>query len=381
MPSSLRLLCLSAGCGAGHNRAAEAIDAAAREFFPDVSSAWVDSLKFTNRLFRAVYGDSYVWMVNHSPTLWGILYDMMGKKVQAPAMERAIKTFDKLAYRKLKQHVDEFRPDAVVCTHFLPTNVVLARLKHKPPPVFVVVTDFDVHSAWINKEATAYFVSSEEIRHRVAGFGYPADRIHVTGIPILPVFSRRRGRDAVLGDLGLAPKAPVVLMISGGVGMSNLEEAVERVLAVPEDMHLLVVCGRNEKMRKRLETVTKGMGDRARIFGFVTNVHDLMEAADVAITKSGGLTVSEALSRGTPMIIYMPIPGQEERNADYLLEQGAAVKAQGIETIDYKVRELLKAPERLARMRQAAEAIARPNAARDVVRLAIELSSGKMDGA
>jgi processive 1,2-diacylglycerol beta-glucosyltransferase len=299
----------------------------------------------------------------------------MGPKIQRPALERAIKTFDKLSYRKLKQHVDEFTPDAVVCTHFLPTNVVQARFKTKPPPVYVVVTDFDVHSSWIHPGAAAYFVGSDEIRHMVAGYGIPAERVHVTGIPIMPQFSRRRGRDVVRRELGLVPRAPVILMISGGVGMTNLEEAVERVLSVPEDMHLLVVCGKNEKMKKRLEVITKNAGDRIRLYGFVTNVHDMMEAADLVITKAGGLTVSEALSRGTPMIIYMPIPGQEERNSDYLLEQGAAVKAKGLETIDYKVKELLTAPERLSRMRQAAEAIARPNAARDVVRLAIELTS------
>jgi processive 1,2-diacylglycerol beta-glucosyltransferase len=141
------------------------------------------------------------------------------------------------------------------------------------------------------------------------------------------------------------------------------------VLAVPEDMHLLVVCGRNEKMKKRLEAITKNAGDRARITGFATNVHDLMEAADLVITKSGGLTVSEALSRGAPMIVYMPIPGQEERNCDYLLERGAAVKAHGVATIDFKVKELLSAPDRLKRMRAAAEAIARPHAARDVLRI------------
>ncbi len=365
----MRLLALSAGTGAGHNRAAEAIDACAREGFPDVASEWVDSLDYTNRVFQTLYGDSYIWMVNHSPALWGILYDAMGKKIQRPTLDRAIKTYDRLAYRKLKKHIDTFAPDAVVCTHFLPTNVVLARVRPKPPPVFVVVTDFDVHSAWINPGAAAYFVASDEVKHQVERYGIPAERVVVTGIPILPRFGVRRGRDAVLRDLKLTPKAPVVLMISGGAGMASLEEAVERVLAVPQDMHLLVVCGKNEKLKKRVETLTKGAGERARVYGFVTNVHDMMEAADLVITKAGGLTVSEALSRGAPMVIYMPIPGQEERNTDYLLERGAAVKAQGVSTIDFKVKELLSDSGRLARMRKAAEAIARPHAARDVIRL------------
>ncbi|MBI2931037.1 MAG: glycosyltransferase [Planctomycetes bacterium] len=370
----MRLLVLSAGCGAGHNRAAEAVDAAAREFFPGLASEWVDSLKYTGRVFRALYADSYIWMANHSPALWGMLYSAMGKHAERPTLDRAVKAYDKLAYRKLKEHVEAFAPDVVVCTHFLPANVVLTHFAAEAPPVFLVVTDFDVHSAWINPAAAGYFVASEQVKWQVEGYGIPADRVHVTGIPIMPAFSRRRGRAVVLREVGLAPKAPVVLMLGGGAGLAYLEEAVQRVLSVPEDMHLLVVCGRNERLKKRLEVITRGMGDRVRLFGFVTNVHDLMEAADLVISKSGGLTVSEALSRGTPMVIYMPIPGQEECNADYLLERGAAVKAKGPDTLDFKVRELLTSPQRLVRMRKAAEAIARPQAAKDVVRLALEIA-------
>ncbi len=373
----MRVLCLSAGTGAGHNRAAEALDAAARENFPGLESAWNDSLDYTSRVFRKLYADSYLWMVNQQPTLWGILYDALGKKSPAGTLDKVVNAYDKLAYRKLKKRVEEFAPDAILSTHFLPTNVMLARSRDPAPPVFVVVTDFDVHSAWINPAAAGYFVGCDEVKWQVARYGIPPERIHVTGIPILPAFSRERGRDVILREMSFKPSAPVVLMVSGGAGMKNLEEAVERVLSVPDDLHLLVVCGKNEKMRKSLEALTKKSGDRARIFGFVTNVHDFMEIADVVISKAGGLTVSEALSRGAPMIVYMPIPGQEERNTDYLLENGAAVKAKGVETLDFKVRELLQAPQRLASMRANARRIARPQAARDILRLALEMTSAR----
>lgn len=371
----MRLLVLSAGCGAGHNRAAEAVDAGAREHFPDVESEWVDSLKFTSRLFQKMYGDSYVWVAGGHPRLWGALYAAMGKKKERPIIDRAVKLYDRLAYRKLKKRVEAFRADAIVTTHFLPTNVVLTRFGKKCPPVYVVVTDFDVHSAWINEEASGYFVGNEEVKWQLGRFGIPAERVHVTGIPIMPVFGRRRGRETVLRELGLVPRGPVILFMSGGFGMGGMEEVVESLLRLPSEHHLIVVCGRNEKVRKNLEKLAPQADDRLRVHGFVTNVHDLMEAADVLITKAGGLSVSEGLARAVPMVVVMPVPGQEERNTDYLLERGAALKAKGPETLDFKVQELLEAPDRLAKMKRAAESIARPDAARDIVRIVREQAS------
>ena len=179
----MRILVLSAGCGAGHNRAAEALAACGREFLRDHTVEWFDSLEYTSRAFQKLYGDSYVWIVNHSPSAWGALYKIMGQNVERPHLMKAVKLYDKLAYKKLMAHVEQFRPDAIVATHFLPTNVVLTKLKNRAPKVYVCVTDFDVHSLWINRGASAYFVASEQVKWLVQQYGYPADRIHV---PIEP---------------------------------------------------------------------------------------------------------------------------------------------------------------------------------------------------
>jgi processive 1,2-diacylglycerol beta-glucosyltransferase len=350
-----RLLVLSASAGAGHNRAAEAVHEWARANSPSVDSEWVDSLKYTNRLFSKLYEKSYFWLASYAPDLWGALYKQLGKKKDPSPLDKAIELHDRLAYKKLMGHVEEFRPDAVVCTHFLPMNVLLA--KRVGVPVYVVVTDYDVHSQWLNLRAAGYFVASEEVKVQLARYGYPAEKIRVTGIPIHPVFSQEP----------VAPPSdrPRVLLMGGGLGMGQMEGALSRILDLGPRFRLTVVAGKNEKMRKKLEAVSAG---RAEVLGFVSTIHELMGRSDLIITKSGGLTVSECLARRLPMVLYSPIPGQEECNADFLLEHGCAVKARTLDLLDYKVLELLENPARLDMMKRACAAVARPWAGRDVLR-------------
>jgi processive 1,2-diacylglycerol beta-glucosyltransferase len=359
-----RILILSASAGAGHNRAAEAIHESARAYCPGLETAWVDSLKFTNRLFARMYEQSYVWMASYSPSLWGALYKNAGKNVEHRKLDKVIELHDRLTYRKLMEQVESFRPDAVVCTHFLPANVVLA--KKIGVPVYIVVTDFDAHRLWLNRKAAGYFVASDEVKVQLARYGYPADRVRVTGIPIHPAFAQDAPRSA-------SPR-PRILIMSGGLGMGQMERALEGVLGLQTPFDLSLIAGRNEKLKKKLEALA---GSRAEVFGFVTNVHEFMSRSDLIVTKAGGLTVSECLARRLPMVLFSPIPGQEECNADYLLEHGAAVKARSLEVLDFKIMELLENPARLDMMKRAAGSIARPYAGRDVLRHVLDEDSAR----
>ncbi len=349
-----RILILSTSAGAGHNRAAEALHEWARTRFTGLETTWVDSLKYTNRLFARLYERSYVWMAGRTPSLWGFLYEHSGHHPER-RIHKVVELHDRLAYRKLMQNVEEFRPDAVLCTNFLPVHVLLA--KRVEVPVYVVVTDHDVHGLWVDPRAAGYFVASEEVKVLLSRRGYPADRVRVTGIPIHPVFAREAPRPA--------SGRPSVLVMGGGFGMGPMVEAVGRLLEIDLPFRLVVAAGKNEKLRRKLDAASRG---RAEVHGFVTNIQDFMDRSHLIVTKAGGLTVSECLARGLPMVLVAPIPGQEEYNADYLLERGAAVKARTLEVLDFKVRELLENPARLGRMREAAAAAARPHAGRDILR-------------
>lgn len=352
-----RLLILSASAGAGHNRAAEAVHESARTWCPGVETEWVDSLKYTNKLFSKLYERSYFWLASYAPDLWGALYKQLGKKREQNSLDKAIELHDRLAYKKLMARVEEFRPDAVVCTHFLPMNVLLA--KKIGVPVYVVVTDYDVHTQWLNPKASGYFVGAEHVKVILSRLGYPAEKIRVTGIPIHPVFAQEP--PSTLSD------RPRLLLMGGGLGMGDMVQALERLLQLP--CRISVVAGKNESLRKKLESAAAG---RATVHGFVNNIHELMGAHDLIVTKAGGLTVTECLARRLPMVLYSPIPGQEECNADFLLEHGCAVKARSIDILDYKVHELLESPARLDMMKRACGAAARPYAGRDLLRAVLD---------
>src|SRR5262245_52662212 len=181
-------------------------------------------------------------MASYSPSLWGILYKQAGKNAEHKKINQLIELHDRLTYRKLMEHVEEFKPDVAICTHFLPANVLLA--KRVGIPVYLVVTDFDAHSLWVNKKAAGYFVASDEVKVQLARYGYPAERIRTTGIPIHPVFAQETSREP-------SPK-PRILFMSGGFGMGHMEEALERLLAIHVPFSLTVVAGRNEPMRRKL---------------------------------------------------------------------------------------------------------------------------------
>jgi len=257
-----------------------------------------------------------------------------------------------------------FDPDAVISTHFLPAQVFApSRRKGRDAFCFgLVVTDFDVHAYWVQPSVDRLCVATEELKFVLAARGVPAERITVTGIPISGAFSAPHDRTVLRASLGLTEDRPVVLVMGGGHGVGSLEETVRTALSCgPADV--LAIAGRNDELKAALEKLAAPSGTRLHVFGFVTRIAELMAVADVAVTKSGGLTTSECLAMGLPMVVRDPIPGQEERNADFLLEAGAGLKANGAASLEFKLRALLNDRERLSRMSAAARSVGRPHAA------------------
>jgi processive 1,2-diacylglycerol beta-glucosyltransferase len=230
-----------------------------------------------------------------------------------------------------------------------------------------VVTDFAVHSLWIVDGVSAYYVATEEARRHLLRNGKPPADVAVTGIPIDPVFAARTPPETARKALGLDPRLPAVLVLSGGFGVGPTVELISAFREATRPCQLVVVAGANEKLRKQAEAAASGLGPPVKVFGFVNNIHELMDAADVVITKPGGLTSSEVLAKGKPMIIIDPIPGQEQRNCEHLLEGGAALRLFDVQDAPYKVERLLSDRKRLEEMRRDAEQLGRPQAARDIV--------------
>ncbi len=371
---SRRILVLSAAVGAGHLRAAEAVEAALRQLDPAATVKNVDVLELTNAAFRRVYSRTYFDLVNKAPQILGFMYELLDRPPSAQrTADRLRLMVERLNLRRFSKLLRAEGWDVIVNTHFLPAEIIAAlRAKGElTTPQFTVTTDFETHRLWVNQPCDHYFTATEEGAAYLQHWGVPAATISVTGIPVHPVFSQPKTSAECRARLGLGTDRPVILQLAGGFGLGPVEKLFLGLLGVQRPLEVVVVSGRNEELRQRLAQLVIPPQHRAKILGFTTEIDEWMAAADVVLSKPGGLTTSEVLARGAALMIVNPIPGQETRNSDFLLENGAALKVNNLATLPYKLEKLLDDPARLAAMKANARRIGRPQAAFDVARFAL----------
>lgn len=372
MPSTIAIFSVSAGTG--HVRAAEALKAAAAVKFPDISVIHIDLMTMVPPLFKKLYADSYLPLVERHPALWGYLYTQADKRKLDSGIDRFRVSLERLNLQKFKDAIDTMQPDAVICTHFLPAEL-FSRWKRKrkfDKPVWVAITDFDVHMLWVHRFMSGYCAANEEVAYRLQDRGVDVESIHVTGIPIMPAFAGQYSRAECARQLGVAPEKPTFLLMSGGAGMGGMVRLARRLLNIDEDFQLFALAGKNARLLSELQKL--GVEHPTRMFpmGYTNAIERVMAASDLAITKSGGLTTAECLAMGLPILVISPIPGQEERNADFLLEHGAALKAYDEAGLEFRIRALLRDRSRLNALHENARGIGRANSAEDVLRLVLE---------
>jgi len=377
MKTKPRVLLLSATSGAGHVRAAQALEKAFQER-GDCSVAHVDALRYVSKLFQRVYEDAYISMVRKAPEFMGLLYQRTDQPWQNMRQRLAL---DRLNTGKMIRMLKRVQPDLCVATHFLPAEIIawlIAKEKlfaHNA----IVVTDYDVHALWLCRTVDRYYVANQEAGEYLARIGVPREKLCVQGIPVDPVFAVPLDRAEARKHLGLDVASTVILISTGGYGVGPLEQLVKDLLEPPRPWQIVAIAGKAEKTQKRLEELAKTAGKlasgAARLcpVGFTTEMDKYMAAADLMIGKAGGLTTSEALARALPMVLIEPIPGQEERNADHLLEAGAAIRCNNLPAAAWKIATLLDDPERLNRMQDAARKLGHPAAAAAIAADALRL--------
>jgi processive 1,2-diacylglycerol beta-glucosyltransferase len=365
----MNLLILHAAAGAGHKRAAEALAAAAQAAGGEHRVTVRDILDFTPPLFRRTYAKGYLDVVKSVPELWGYMYARSDRRALLPHRQRIRSVFNKLNTRRFFEFHDELAPDATLCTHFLPLELLATRAREEPHarPPYGIVTDFAVHALWILDGVARYYVATEEARRQLLRKGQAPENVRVTGIPVDPVFGGGEPAGVARVRLGLDPDLPALLLLSGGCGVGPTCDLVRSLRELTTPCQLLVVAGNNAELRKEAEEAAAALPFPCRVYGFVTNMHELMDAADLVISKPGGLTSSEVLAKGKPMVVIEPIPGQEQRNCECLLEAGAAARVFEVEDAPCKIGALLADPARRARMAASAKALGRPHAAAEIV--------------
>ncbi|HVT03670.1 MAG TPA: glycosyltransferase [Thermoanaerobaculia bacterium] len=367
---SRKLLILSASAGAGHVRAAQALERTCEAGDSSCNTIHVDALEYTNAVFRKMYAQAYIDLVNRSPELLGWLYDALDQPWKHQKRRLAL---DKLNTGPLVKLIEREAPEAIVSTHFLPAEIV-SWLKEKgriQAPHSVVVTDFDVHAMWLSRHTDTWFVALEETREHLARLGVSRQRIFVTGIPIDPAFAENENKQSARRALGLDPALPTILISAGGFGVGPVEHMITSLRELQTPAQVVVICGKNEDLFDRMSHQVREGTDgttKFHVVGFTREMQRFMSASDLLVGKPGGLTTSEALAKGLVMVIVNPIPGQEERNADHLLERGAAIRCNNLPILSWKIDQLLADKPRFERMRERARELGRPHAARDIVR-------------
>ena len=377
MRAKPRVLLLSASSGAGHVRAAQALEKAFAER-GDCVVEHIDTIQYVSKLFQRVYDKAYISMVRRAPELMGVLYERTDQPWDHPRRRLAM---DRLNAGPMIRMLKRVQPDLCVATHFLAAEIVawlIAKRKLKAHNA-IVVTDYDVHALWLCRTVERYYVAIDEAAEYLANIGVPREIVRVTGIPVDPLFAKPLDRAEARRALGLDAAATVILVSAGGYGVGPVEQLVSGLLALQKPWQIVAIAGKAEKARKRLEEISKRAGKlpsgtlRLVAVGFTTEMDKYMAAADLLVGKAGGLTTSEALARVLPMALIEPIPGQEERNADHLLEAGAAIRCNNLPAAAWKIAKLLDDSARLNRMRDAARAMGKPGSAAAIAEDALRL--------
>jgi len=374
------ILVLSASVGAGHLRAAQAVELAIRELDPAAMVENMDVLTLTNAAFRRLYGKAYLDLVNRAPHMLGYFYDLMDRPVSPRRKSDRLRYLvEKLNLTSFVKYLGQQAWDVVVNTHFLPAEMI-AHLRDRQQfstPHFTVTTDFETHRLWVNQPCDLYFTATQEGAKNLEHWGVPAESMIVSGIPIHPAFSAAKSREQCLRNQQLQGDRPVVLQLSGGFGVGPVDQFLKQLLEVQTPIEVVVVTGRNEELRQRLALVVPPARHRLVVVGYTDKMDELMTAADIVVTKPGGLTTSEALACGAAMAVVNPIPGQESRNSDFLLENGAAVKINNLATLPFKLDQVLTDPRRLAQLKQNAKRLGRPRAAFEVAKHALKWAASR----
>ena len=400
----MRVLIPTVTAGAGHLQAAVALEEAWRALRPDDEVRRVDVLDYTPRWYRKIYVKGYLKLIEHAPEL----YAMVFKKTDNPARIKELTKFRRRSSRlmaaKFVKELVEFAPEVVLSPHYLPLEIlggVLAsrRLRKKlgaaqveaialrpqsaapsrtrsaspatlPMPfITCIVTDFEAHALWMEPCVNLYCVAAPATKARLVARGANDTDVQVTGIPIAAKFSARVDGGEMRAQFGFKAGVPTLLVLGGGFGMGPVREILAELDKIDRVLQIIVVCGKNEKLR--VQVAAAPQRHATQVLGFATNMHELMAASDLILTKPGGLTTSEALAMGKPLLILNPIPGQEAANSDFLLEQGAAVKVNCVEDLPFKITTLLDS-KKLAQMARAARGLGQPRAAAEICRAAMQ---------
>lgn len=343
-----RVLLLSEGFGSGHTQAAHALAAGLKHLHPDISARVIELGKFLNPVMGPLIVSAYRKTVSKQPRMVGMMYRSNYKKPTNRFLQLAL---HRVFYTQTAQVIAQLKPDLIVCTHPVPNSVV-SRMKRLglDMPLYTLITDYDAHGSWVNPEVNRYLVSSPTVKQRLMDKGVEAERVEISGIPVHPNFWVSHEKAAIRAELKLK-QMPTVLIMGGGWGLMYEDNALSYMTKWRDSTQLIFCVGSNELMREKLMADPIFQHPNIVIMGFTREVNKLMDAADLLVTKPGGMTCTEGMSKALPMLFYEPIPGQEEENCEHFIANGFGEMLSSNDTVDRWFK-LIHDQENAARFRE-----------------------------
>lgn len=365
-PEQARILFLFSDTGGGHRSAAEAIIEALQIQYGDaIQTEMVDIFKqYAPKPFDLL-PELYPIMVR-VPQAWGWGYYISNDSRRAKLIADSAWPLVRQNIRKL---VKSHPSDLIVSVHPIANAPILRALGERRPPFITVVTDLvTTHAFWYHRRVDLCIIPTEEARQRAFLCGLREDQVKVIGLPVAQRFCQPPAdKPTVRQKLGWPQDRPILLLVGGGEGMGPMERVALNVDRFPLPVCLVVVCGRNQKLRLSLES--RQWKQTVKIYGFVHDMPDFMQAADILITKAGPGTITEAINAGLPMLLYSRLPGQEDGNVSYVVSRGAGFWTPTNESLTQALKNWLENPESYQQAVQACRKIARLTAAMDIAKI------------
>ena len=372
----MKILIFSASTGGGHKRAAAALEDTIKRMDPSAEVTVVDGLRAIGKVYDKTVVNGYYFLVKKTPKFYGGLYKITDRK---NLMYKAVMQSNASMSRKLLEEINRHDPDVIIMCHAFITAMVSklkkqGKLNDKVKSI-ALITDYDAHRTYVAPNIDAYVLAEPQMAPKlIEEYGVDESIIYPLGIPTFDKFNVPGAKEEICRREGLDPNKTTVLLMAGSFGVTGVLKFYTNLAEIDPDLQLIVITGKNEKLYEKLEEAVEelGAGSRTKLLYFVDNVEDYMHVSDLIVTKPGGLTITESLACHLPMAIYNAFPGQEQFNVNFLLKHKAAIsvdKKTGAEEIS----KLLHSPEQLEAMRESCRELARPNAAEDMYRLAVEL--------
>ena len=374
----MKVLILYSSYGGGHVKAAEALKEYNENEHPDYDLEFIDAVKYTSPELNTMFLKSYVQLSKNLPKAWGKLYNLADRHASITELSTLV---NKAVSKKFLNMLTDFDPDIILCTHSFSVDM-LANLKRKnmiKAKLGMVITDYFGHAIWVTQPdvVDAFFVAQDIMVNQLESYDISKEKVYVTGIPSMKAFNIEHNKEEIRKEFNLDPSIFTILFFPGGeYGLAKNTEIFKEMLRL-DNVQIITVAGKNEKLKANLEKMAKCSSKNVVILGYTNKIPEILSISDIVVSKPGGLTTTEAIVTQTPIVITSPLPGQEEHNSNYVLNNGLGYRLFDNTDKLLTLKSIIDNKERLEQVKHMQKLLAKPNAAKDICETMINLANEK----